>query len=216
MKLFIAPVTMIILLWSFGACKSSSPVTFCDTACLKDTVKFVGNHPLKPYVYISASQCHPDTITWSYGALETNRKLSISYLLESDVTLNKDYIKCYFNDTAYAWLLFNDCATGRGYQVKVAFSKTGKMSTRSSAVNGIDPKFSVADNLLAYTDRGNIYVEDVYSGKKAMMTFGQDIGTDYDNIHASIDSVNITDSKIWAKVKVGDAWKELQKNITLE
>jgi hypothetical protein len=51
MKILIVPVVIIVLAFSFGACKSSSGAkTFCDTACLKDSVKFTGDHILKPYV----------------------------------------------------------------------------------------------------------------------------------------------------------------------
>ena len=48
------------------------------------------------------------------------------------------------------------------------------------------------------------------------MTFGEDIGPDYNAIHQSIDSVNITPARIWVKVKVQNEWKELEKKITLQ
>ena len=35
-------------------------------------------------------------------------------------------------------------------------------------------------------------------------------------IHDHIDSVNITDTRIWVKIKIGENWKELEKKITLE
>jgi len=54
------------------------------------------------------------------------------------------------------------------------------------------------------------------NGKKAMMTFGEDISPDYTAIHETIDSVNITPSRIWAKVKIKDAWKELEKKVELK
>jgi hypothetical protein len=217
MKLFIAPAIALFLVWTFSSCKSSSgPATFCDTACLKDSLKFYGDHPLKPYVFVTASKCHADTITWSYDGAETNRKVNINYLLENTVHINKNFIRCFIKDTAYAWVIFNDCATGRGYQLKLAFNKSGNLTTRSSGINGTDPRFSVADNLIAYTDRGNIYVEDMVNGKKAMMTFGKKLDIDYSHFHDILDSVNITDSRIWSKVKINGEWKELQKKITLE
>ena len=43
------------------------------------------------------------------------------------------------------------------------------------------------------------------------MTFGEKLDIDYDDIHKHIDSVNITDTRIWVKVKVGEEWKELEK-----
>jgi hypothetical protein len=49
-----------------------------------------------------------------------------------------------------------------------------------------------------------------------MMTFGQRLEIDYDAIHEYIDSVNITPTKIWTRVKIGEEWKELQKTIELK
>ncbi len=48
------------------------------------------------------------------------------------------------------------------------------------------------------------------------MTFGKPTEMDLDFIHDVIDSVNITLTHIWAKVKIDNEWKELQKNITLK
>ena len=70
--------------------------------------------------------------------------------------------------------------------------------------------------MVAYTDRGNIYVEETKSGKKAMMTFGKALDIDYDAIHEYIDSVNVSPERIWVKVKIENEWKELEKKITLE
>ena len=202
---------------SFVACKSSSgPKTFCDTTCLKDTIRFEGTHELKPYVYISAKDCRPDSIIWSYKGMGVNRKAGFAYLLNATPQLNKDFVRCYFQDTAYAWIFFNDCATGRGFQLKLPFNKSGNFGIKTSGVNNLDPKFAVADNLVVNTDRGNIYVEDAATGKKAMMTFGKATDIDYDAIHDVLDSVNVTNTRIWVKVKVDGSWKELQKNITLE
>jgi hypothetical protein len=55
------------------------------------------------------------------------------------------------------------------------------------------------------------------TGKKAMMTFGKSIEElDYDAMHEFIDSVNITPTRVWAKVLMDKKWKEIEKNITLE
>ena len=49
------------------------------------------------------------------------------------------------------------------------------------------------------------------------MTFGAHIkDLDYDAIHQFIDSVNVTNTRIWVRVKIDNEWKELEKNITLE
>ncbi|HEY2720795.1 MAG TPA: hypothetical protein VGI82_03660, partial [Chitinophagaceae bacterium] len=85
----------------------------------------------------------------------------------------------------------------------------------STAINNFDPKFSVADSLLAYTDKGNIIVEDISTGKQENMTFGKALDFDFDAIHETLDSVNITRNRIWAKAKINGEWKELEKTISL-
>ena len=93
MKLLIIPfAVLIVLAWTFSACKSSSsaPPSFCDTSCLKDSIKFVKEeHPLKPYVYISAANCIADTITWSFIDMCINRKMWLPDLVGTEVRLNK-------------------------------------------------------------------------------------------------------------------------------
>lgn len=196
-----------------GCKSSSSPQTFCDTTCLTDTIKFKADHVLQPYIYITAKDCRPGSIIRGHDAMGASLKTDFGF---ASASINKDFVRCLFSDTAFAYILFNDCATGRGYQVKLPFSKTGTISKRSSGINSLDPKFAVADNMIAYTDRGNIYVEDVKSQKKAMMTFGKGLDIDYDAIHEYIDTVNVTPERIWVKVKIDDKWTELEKKITLE
>ena len=219
MKLIFATVIIATAMaFAFGSCKSStSQATFCDTACMKDTIKFTEDkHPLKPYVYISPKNCDADSIIWSYDGMGVNRKLALSDVLGASFRLDQKHMRCVFKDTSYVWVLFNNCTTGRGYFLKIPFSKKGNISPKASAINNIDPKFSVADGLAAYTDRGNIFIEEMATGKKAMMTFGEDIGPDYFAIHETIDSVNITPRRVWAKIKTKDGWKEKEKMINLE
>ena len=91
------------------------------------------------------------------------------------------------------------------------------MELSNSGINSFDPKFSVSENLVVNTDRGNIFVEDKTTGKSEMMTFGVHIkDLDYDAIHQFIDSVNVTDSRIWVRVKIDNEWREMEKNITLK
>ncbi len=214
MRLLLIPAAFIVLALSLAACKSaSSPKTFCDTACLKDTIKFTGEHALRPYVYIAPADCKPASIIRSHGAMGESLMTDFGF---GSVSINPGFVRCIFSDTAYACLLFNDCMTGRGYQVKLPFNKTGTISRRSSGINSIDPKFAVAGNMIAYTDRGNIYVEEVSSGKKAMMTFGKGLDIDYDAIHEFIDTVNVTSDRIWVRVKIDEKWTELEKKIVLE
>lgn len=219
MNKLLLPVLTLVIGLSILSCKSSGPATppvFCDTACFSDTVRFTGTDKLAPYVIISAKNCEADTISWSYAGMDKNKKMGLEDFLNKKVYLNKDYVRCFFKDADYAWLLFNDCSNGRGYSLKLPLKAEGNISRKTSNINSLDKKFSVADNLVAYTDRGNIFVEDMATGKTAMMTFGQNLDIDYDYLHDYIDSVNVTNSRIWVKVKVGKEWKELKKDITLQ
>jgi hypothetical protein len=218
MKFLFLLTAAIVYISLAESCKpaSKSQPLFCDTACLKDTIKFTGDHKLKPYVYISAGNCMADSLIWSYSGMGVNRKVGFADFLNVSIKLNKDYVRCVIRDTAYAWLLLNDCATGRGYQLKLPFNKTATIGRKSSGINSIDPKFDVHDDMVAYTDRGNIFTEQISTGKTAMMTFGKDIDTDYDVLHEYIDSVNITPERIWVKVKMDGQWKELEKKIVLK
>ncbi len=216
MKFFIIPAIAILLAFSITGCKSSgagAPKLFCDTACFKDTLKFTGDHKQAPTVWLTANDCKGDNLVWSYNGMGSERKTKFDY---PDAKLNKNFVRCIFKGIEFAYVLFNDCATGRGYQIKLPYDKTQSFVMKTSGINNIDPRFSISDNLLAYTDRGNIFLEDINTGKKASMTFGEKIDIDYDLIHDYIDSVNITNSRIWVKVKIKDEWKEIEKKITLE
>lgn len=217
MRTIVIIIIAAMLVREFAACKSASaPPTFCDTACLQDTIKFTIQHPLEPYVYISAKNCLADTLIWSYYGLGVNRKEAISYLAGTTVRLNKNYIRAYIKDTSYAWISFNDCSNGRGYLLKIPFNKRDKIIRKGSAINAHDRKFSIAEGLVVYSDKGNLFVEEMATGKTAMMTFGEKIDVDYDAIHETIDSVSVTADHVWAKVKLGENWKTIEKNITLK
>jgi len=185
---------------------------FCnENACLKDSLKFIkDNHPLKPYVYISSKNCEADTIAWSYMGMGSNRKIALGYILL------KEHVRCFIKDTSYAWVLFNTCPGGRGYSIKLPFNKKNNISRSGAAINDFDPKFFVEEGLVANTDRGNVFVEDMNTGQKAMMTFGKETDMDLDAIHETLDSVNITRQHIWTKVKLDGKWKTMEKDITLQ
>ena len=213
--LFLAIISVLI---SCGDKKGTTVKMFCDTTCQTDTIKFKDEkHKMQPYLYISAKNCLPDSVIWSYSGLGNNRKLSFDDFGGHKFNLNQSNMYAYFHDTSYLWLLFNDCTNGRGYMAKIPFNRSQNIIRKGSALNKFDPKYSVADNLAAYTDRGNIFVEDIATGKKAMMTFGKMISDlDYDAMHEFIDSVNITPTRIWAKVLIGKDWTNVEKAITLE
>jgi len=202
---------------SFTACNSSGPATFCDTACNNDTLRFSIDHPDKPFVSIGMKNCLPDTITWSHNRLATKRKLVFSDLTGKEVHINKNFIRYYIKDTSYVWITFNDCISGQGFLVKIPFNKTGNIFRKNSGLNSLDPKFSVSENLAVYTDKGNILVEDMTTGKKATMTFGRKIEEmDYIDIHETIDSINVTPDQVWVKLKIDNEWQVKEKKITLQ
>jgi hypothetical protein len=206
-------IILLTILIGFSACNNknsaTSKATFCDTVCMRDSLKFIdNNNKLKPYVFISSKNCKGDTLTW--GFIGQNKNIAFDY------RLNKDYTRCYIKDTSFALLVFNTCENGRGYFLKFSFGKKASFKKATTAINNFDPKFSVADSLLAYTDKGNLFVEDVNTAKKATLTFGKPLDFDFDAIHETLDSVNITRNHIWAKAKVDGEWKVLEKDITLQ
>ena len=214
MRTIICFAAVCLLLLTVTSCGNSSkaPQTFCDTVCIKDSIRFKGDHALKPELILLPQDCGIDSILWTYEGMGFYRKVDLGF---SDVKLNPAFIKCYFRDTSYAFLLFNDCITGRGYQVMIPVSKSGSYSKRSSGINRFDPKFNIEEGMLAYTDRGNIYVEEIATGKQAMMTFGQATELDYETIHETIDSVMVTRNDIYVKIRLNNKWEELQKKIKL-
>ena len=209
-KSIIALFAAVIIFFSCNNNNSTkTKASFCDTVCMQDSLKFIdNNNKLKPYVYISAKNCSGDTLTW--GFIGQNKNIPFEY------RLNKDFTRCYIKDTSYALLVFNTCENGRGYFLKLSYAKKSSFRKSTTAINNFDPKFSVADSLLAYTDKGNLFVEDMGNDKKTFMTFGKELDFDFDAIHETLDSVNITRSHIWAKVKIDGEWKTLEKNITLQ
>jgi hypothetical protein len=173
-------------------------------------------HPLRPFVAFSAKDCEADTFAWSYDGMGVIRKMDVAGLTGTQVKLNKDNVRCVFNDTSAAYVLFNDCNGGRGYYLRIPFNKTANIGRSNRALNNFDPKYDVDDNLLAYIDPANILVVEMKTGKTALMTFGTDIKPDYANLHNTIDSVSIKPDRIWARYKFENEWKELEKKIVLK
>ncbi|HMR92385.1 MAG TPA: hypothetical protein PKC69_08720 [Chitinophagaceae bacterium] len=218
MRLLLSLATLTLGITCFTSCKSGAdaPAAVCDSVCLSDSVKFVkAEHSLQPYVSLSVKDCKADTLSWGYkGSGATS--LSFSSFMEGNMQLNPAAIGCYIRDTSYAWLYFNDCATGQGFMVKLPYNKGHSLSRMTSAITSFDPKFHVDESLVAYSDRGNLFAEEKATGKKATLTFGKRLEIDYAAIHDYIDSVHITPTRMWAKVKIDNEWKELERNIELK
>src|SRR6187402_933633 len=194
---------------------SSTTATFCDTACNNDSLKYSGEHKLRPRVTITVNNCTGDSITWTHDALPANRQMHMGTLLDGLVRLNNSAISCFIKDTSYAWVAFNDCLTGRGYLMQLPFDKTKSVRKMSSAINSFDKKFVVPDDIRAYADYSTIYVEDINTGKKEQMTFKEEYKIDFNNIHEVIDSVNISPGRIYVELVKSGKKIPLEKQISL-
>jgi hypothetical protein len=223
MKSLLIPAAVVLMIAAFGSScggGSSAPATFCDTTCVKDSVFLSDEDPASSFVRISFKDCKPEAVNWGNKTLAKSKFTDFKAITGKTVHIDPKFIKAYLGDTSYVWLMFNDCTTGQGFAAKLMMGtiEKGKPAAipYNAALNSMDPKFSVADELVAWTDRGNIIIEEKATGKGALMTFGNALeGFEYTNIHASIDSVNITPTRIWAKFKVGEKWEVKEKNITL-
>ena len=200
------------------ACSDKSATTaqtFCDTTCNTDTFKFDSDHKLKPFVRISVNNCVADSITWSHEALLNDRQMHMGTLLGNLVRLHKDAISCVIKDTSYAWVTFNDCVTGRGYLVYLPYNKNETVRKMSSGINSFDKKFVVPEDMRAYCDYSTIYVEDINTGAKEQMTFKEEYNINFNNIHETIDSVNISRNRIFVQLIKDGQKVPLEKNISL-
>lgn len=214
-------LTFVIATLAFVSCKDGGNETvsqpFCsDTACLTEPMKFESDAAGKPFVRISFKDCQFDSIHWEKGGMGVIKDIIFSEFIDKPVQPSKQFISCNIIDGKDAWIKFNDCATGRGYLLKLPFDKSGATEKLTSAINNFDPKFKIEEGLVAFYDNTFIYVRDVATGKtaKQLLTETGVTEIDYDNIHSLIDTVNITKSNIYAKIKADK--KEIEHNQPLE
>lgn len=196
---------------------SNAPKTFCDTTCYNDTLKFHGaDVKWKQKLSISMKNCSPDSMTYTYEGASDVRTIAFSDYGPSEIRLNKSNIDVAFQDTSSVWISFNDCSTGRGYLIELPYH-TGKSTIKTSAaLNSIDKKFSIDPDLRAYSDRGNIFVVNVTNGKQAQMTFKENYADmDFNDIHKTIDTINITKNRIYVKLLKEGQEVPLEKNVSL-
>jgi hypothetical protein len=194
---------------------SDTGQVFCDTTCKSDSFIFTGTHRLKPFVSISVDSCVADTLVWSHDALLNQQQVDITSFLDKEVRLHESAIKCFIKDTSYAWLSFNDCITGRGYLMKLPFSKRGTINKMSSAINSFDKKFVVPDDLRAYADYSTIYVVDVNTESIEQMSFKEEYDINFDRVHEVIDSVNISRNRIYVELIKDGRKTPMEKKINL-
>ena len=214
-------LTFVIATIAFVACndgdKGASSRPFCsDTTCLTEPLKFESEAAGKPFVTISFKDCQFDSIHWEKGGMGVIKDIIFNEFIDKPVKPSRQFISCEIIDGKEAWVKFNDCTTGRGYLLKLPFDKSGSTEKLTSAINNFDPKFDVADGLVAYYDNTFIYVRDVATGLTAQQLLTETGVTDidYDNVHSLIDSVNITKSNIYAKLTVDK--KVIEHNKPLE
>ena len=201
----------------FTSCSNSgSRTSFCDTTCTSDSFKFKGNDQLRQEVTLTTKGCNADSISWTHIGKNNIRKMPVTDLIDEPLRLNKSAVEGAILDTSMAWVSFNDCFTGRGYLLKIKLNQQGGVDVLSGALNRFDKKFSIDPDLRAYTDRGNIYVDNVKTGESAQMTFKEEY-TDmkFDDIHKTLDSINITKSRIYVKLLKKGSEVPLEKKITL-
>ena len=217
MKDLLVIITAVIFFTSCSNNSTKTASTFCDTTCTNDAFQFQGDNPkLKQSLTITMKNCTPDSVSWTYEGLESKRHALFSDYTPQEVRLNKSAIAVAFQDTSSVWISFNDCFTGRGYLVELPY-RSGKSTIKTSAaLNSFDKKFSVDPDLRAYTDRGNIFVVNVTNGKTAQMTFKENYADmDFNDIHKTLDTINVTKSRIYVKLIKEGQDVPIEKNVSL-
>lgn len=192
-------IVLALLLMTSCSNNAETAKTFCDTACNSDSLHFKGDNKLNPIVSIGLNACKADTVMWTHD-LAGSKMLSLRDDLGQDVYLNKSAIDAYFKDTSYVWLQFNDCKTGRGYLIKLPYSKSEERRKITGAFTKFDPKFSIAPDLIVYTDRGSVFVENLENGNQATMPFDKTYDIDFNKLHEMVDSVHVTKDRIFVQM----------------
>lgn len=206
MKKFNIAIALFALI--LGACNNNSNETtvdepFCkDTTCMTEPIKVTSNAPGKPFIVVAFKDCKIDSIHYEKGGMGVIKDITFAEFIDKDIKPAKEAFDVKIFGGTHAWLRFNDCATGRGYAVKLGFDKNVTEAKYTSAINNFDPKFKVADGLVAYYDNTFIYVQDMETDKVAQQLL-TDVGVrdiNYNKPHSLIDSVNITKENIYAKI----------------
>jgi hypothetical protein len=211
MKNFLA-ITIAAIFFASCGNNSANTKSFCDTTCVKDSIAINGAAGSGQDLSIKINNCKPDTVSWSNK--NVTRRIAFNEYINKDVRMNPNYVKAAFQDSC-VWLSFNDCITGRGYMIRLPYSGDEPIDKMTAALNSFDKKFTIDDDLRAYTDGGNIYVVNVKTGQKAEMTFKEAYKMDYDNIHTVLDSINVSKSRIYVKLLKEGQEVPLEKNISL-
>lgn len=205
--------------FAFASCNNSANTkkTFCDTTCTGDSLKFTGDNPkYKQSLVITMKGCQPDSIMRTYEGSAKSLNAPFSNYFSEEIRMNKSAMNVAFQDTVAVWVAFNDCITGRGYLLGLPFSLGKEAIKTARALNAFDKKFSIDPDLRAYTDKGNIFVINITNGQQAQMTFKENYeNIDFNDIHKTIDTINVTKSRIYVKLLKDGKEVPLEKNISL-
>ena len=193
--------------WLLTACGGGATETasepFCkDTSCMTEPIRVASDAPGKPFVNVTFKDCKIDSIHSDKSGKGLSSKIVFAEFIPNDIKPSKEALQIDIIGSKHAWMRFNDCATGRGYAIKLAFDETGKTQKLTTAINNFDPKYKVADSLVAYYDNTFIYIQDMHTDKVAQQLL-TDVGVrnhDVNQPHSLIDSVNITKERIYAKI----------------
>lgn len=213
-------IAFCMLAIAFASCKQGGKETasapFCtDTTCMKEPLKFESKAPGNPFVTINFKDCQIDTIHFEKGGMGVIKDIIFSEFVNKPVKPSKQFLTCDIIEAKHAWVRLNDCATGRGYALKLAFDKDGTTAQYTSALNNFDPKYKVENGLVAYYDNTFIYVHDMATDKiaKQLLTDTGVTEIDFDNPHSLVDSMNVTKTNLYAKLLVKD--KVIEHNVPL-
>ncbi len=204
---------LVFIITSCGNNEASTQKPICDTVCKSDSIIFKGDHALHPWVGIDMNNCKPADMIWTHDLVDS-RTMSLPEFVGA-VRINESAMSYYFKDTAYIWLQFNDCVSGRGYALKLNYDGKRRDRVIGAAFTKFDPKFSIDPELVAYTDKGSVFVENMATGQQAVSPFDKKYEIDYNKLHETVDSVNITKTRVWVQMIRDGEKKVYEKKISL-
>lgn len=209
---------LLILVLLVSACSSEEPkpVTLCEKPCVSDTLYYtLKDHKYEPYVKLVPSNCLIDTVIWSSKLIPTKRKIHLSTSLELIPAVDKSTVRCYIVDTNYAYVIFNDCLTRRGFWLKLPLGEKGTTEQSVSALNPADPRYSVEEGLICYKANNTVYVEEILTGKKATVEVPSP-KFEFNTMYEVIDSIHVTRGRLYMNLKDGSKEVPFEKTITLK
>jgi hypothetical protein len=212
---FVLLISVAILTFSCSN-KEDSAASICDTACNNSTISFSDTtSEFEPSLSITRKNCVADTLTWKYKGMDARRQIQLGGYFDQSIQTQQSAVDCYFNDSSYIWLTFNDCKTGRGYALKLPFDKAQSIKKISSALTRFDPKYAVHEKLRAYAEASGIHVVNVETGAEEFMSFEKEYEVDWNDVHSTIDSINVQPDRIFVRLKDGGSDKDIEKKISL-